>query len=116
VAVKLNRRSLDHARQLIADGKYVVDDTRAWSEHRPTAADENQFIARHGFEEYSRWYLGVEQDARPNTKRRYKFPYGDFEKIHRCGVLSAEFRAMERGYDDINRAAARLRRLLGALK
>ena len=116
MAIKLNRSSLDHARQLIADGKYVVDDTRAWSEHRPTAADENRFIARHGFEEYSLWYLGVDHDARPDTKRRYKFPYGDFKKVHRGGVMSAEFRAMEYGYDDIKRAAARLRRVLGDLK
>jgi hypothetical protein len=34
-------------------------------------------------------------DAGPHTKRRYKFPYGDFKKAHRCGMLSAEFRAME---------------------
>jgi hypothetical protein len=116
MAIKLSRKSLDYARQLIAEGKYVLDDTRSWSDHRPSAADENRFIARHGFEKYSLWYLGVDQDARPNTKRRYRFPYGDFKKIHRCGVLSAEYRAMERGYDDIRRAAAQLRRTLGALK
>jgi hypothetical protein len=114
--VKLNRKSLAHARQLIAEGKYVLDDTSAWREHRPKAEDENRFIARRGFDEYSLWYLGVDLDARPNTKRRHTFPYGDFKKIHRCGVLSAEYRAMQRGYDDIRRAAAQLRRLLGALK
>jgi hypothetical protein len=47
-AVKLNRSSFDHGRRLIADGKYSLDDTRAWSEHRPTVADENRFITRHG--------------------------------------------------------------------
>ncbi len=116
MAITLNRSALDHARQLIVQGKYVLDDTRAWSAHRPSATDENRFIARHGFDEYSRWYLGLDLDARPNTKRRYRFPYGDFKKVHRCGVLAAEFRAMQQGYEDIRRGAGQLRRTLGALK
>jgi hypothetical protein len=116
MTVELNRSALDHARRLVAEGNYVLDNTSVWSEHRPTATDENRFIARHGFDEYSLWFLGVDTDARPNTKRRYKFPYGDFKKVHRCGVLSAEFRAMQRGYDDIKRGAAQIRRMLGALK
>jgi hypothetical protein len=116
MAVKLNPKSVAHARQLISNGRYVIDEPRVWSAHRPTPADENRFIAQHGFPAYSLWYLGIDDDARPETKRRYRFPYGDFEAIHRCGVMSAEFRAKERGYDDIRRAAAQLRRVLSARK
>lgn len=116
MAIRLNRPAVEHARRLIAEGKHVIDDPRSWKEHRPTAADENRFIARRGYAAYSLWYLGIDDDARPETKRRYKFPYGDFKRVHRCGVMSAEFRAMEQGYDQIRDAAARLRRLLGALK
>jgi hypothetical protein len=36
------------------------------------------------------------------------FPYGDFENVHRCGVLSAEVRAGQRKYADIEAAASHL--------
>src|SRR5437660_126671 len=45
--------------------------------------------------------LGTDSKAREDTKEHYKFPYGDFEKVHRCGVLSAEVRAGQRKYADI---------------
>jgi hypothetical protein len=35
VAVTLNQRSYGHAKKLIADGRFVLDDRDAWSEHRP---------------------------------------------------------------------------------
>ena len=34
--------------------------------------------------------------------------YGDFEKVHRCGVLAAESRAGQYKHDDIEHAAAQL--------
>ncbi|MET8807826.1 hypothetical protein [Streptomyces sp. NPDC004546] len=46
------------------------------------------------------------------TKGRYKFPYGVFERVHRCGVLSAEVRAGQQKYADIENAAAHLHGLL----
>jgi hypothetical protein len=46
------------------------------------------------------------------TKGRYKFPYGDFRRVHRCGVISAESRAAQQSYDDITKAVAELHKLL----
>jgi hypothetical protein len=43
-----------------------------------------------------------------DNKGRYKFPYGDFENIHRCALLAAESRAGQRTYTDIQLAAAHL--------
>src|SRR3954462_1158658 len=106
--VKLSRRAYDHAKTLIADGKVVLDERDDWSEHQPSAAQENEFIEQHGWSEYAKWYLGVDDEARKETKGRYKFPYGDFENVHRCGVLSAESRAAQRRYTDIESAAAHL--------
>ena len=37
-----------------------------------------------------------------------KFPYGDFENVHRCGVLTIESRAGRYKYHDIQNAAAHL--------
>jgi hypothetical protein len=115
MGVKLNNRAFDHAKDLISDGQYVLDDRDAWSEHQPSASDENRYIDQHGYSDYARWYLGVDDDEEPDTKGRYKFPYGDFEKVHRCGVLAAESRAGQRKYNDIELAAAHLHGMLDAL-
>ncbi len=42
-------------------------------------------------------------------KLRYKFPYGDFENVHRCGVISAESRAGQYKYQDIENAMVAIR-------
>jgi hypothetical protein len=108
MSVKLHRAGFAHAKELIAAGKVVVDDRDAWSEHQPSAHDENEFIRVHGIAEYGKWHLGIADDADENTKARYKFPYGDFRAVHRCAVLAAESRAGQYKYQDIESAAAHL--------
>jgi hypothetical protein len=108
MTVKLNRKGYEHAEALVEAGKVVRDDRDAWSEHQPTAEKENRFIEEHGWEEYGRWHLGVDDEADAETKGHYKFPYGDFQKVHRCGLLAAESRAAQRDYTDIAEAAHRL--------
>ncbi|WP_437284743.1 hypothetical protein [Sorangium sp. So ce406] len=44
-----------------------------------------------------------------------KFPYGDFEKLHRCGVIAAEVRAAQYEDREIEVAAAHLHGALNAL-
>jgi hypothetical protein len=114
MAVKLNRRAFDYAKELIREGKVVADDRDAWSEHQPSAEQENEFIRRHGFGEYAKWHLGIDDDEGEQTKGRYKFPYGDFERVHRCAVLSAESRAGQYKYQDIENAAAHLHGMIDA--
>jgi hypothetical protein len=115
MSVKLNNSAFDHAKKLIEERQCVVDDKDAWSEHQPSTADENSFLHIHGVREYSRWYLGVDDEEEPDTKGHYKFPYGDFQKVHRCGVLAAESRAAQRHYNDVRSAAAHLHGMLDAL-
>jgi hypothetical protein len=115
MAVKLSDRAFEHAKSVIIDGRFVYDDRDAWSEHQPSTDDENRFIEKHGYDEYARWYLGTDDEASADTKARYKFPYGDFEKAHRCGLLAAESRAGQRGYLDIELAVAHLHGMLDAL-
>jgi hypothetical protein len=87
MAVKLNRTAFVYAKELVIKGKVVVDDRDAWSEDQPSTREENDFIAAHGFAEYARWQLGIDDEQDESTKKRYKFPYGDFKKVHRCAVL-----------------------------
>ena len=112
MAVKLNQTGLRHARSLVRDGKVVRDERDAWSEDAPSARDENDFIEKHGWGEYSKWHLGVDDDMDRDTKGHYKFPYGDFAKVHRCAVISAESRAGQFDHDDIRDDAKKLLELI----
>ena len=73
---------------------------------------ENEFIEARGWDEYANWHLGVDDEASEHTKARYKFPYGDFERVHRCGLNAAEVRAARQKYLDIEDAAVRLREMM----
>jgi hypothetical protein len=116
MAVRLSQRSYEYAKRLIGEGRVVVDVMDDWSEHQPTAQQENEFIERHGWREFGRWHLGEDDEHGEETKGRYKFPYGDFENVHRCGVLAAEVRAAQRDYTDIEVAAAHLHGMLDELR
>jgi hypothetical protein len=115
MAVKLNRRAYEHAQKLVKERHVVLDERDDWSEHQPSAQAENEFLEQHGFGEYGRWYLGADDEAGAETKGHYKFPYGDFSDVHRCGVLAAESRAAQNDYREIQTAAAHLHGMLEAL-
>jgi hypothetical protein len=114
MSVKLNQRAFEFAKELVMEGKFVYDDRDAWSEHQPSAHEENEFIRQHGIGEYAKWHLGIDDDEAEDRKGRYKFPYGDFKKVHRCGVLAAESRAGQYKYLDIEVAAAHLHGMMEA--
>lgn len=108
MAARLNRVAHDHAVLLIEQGLFVADERDMWSEHQPSTAEENRYIEEYGMADYGKWHLGVDDTKDADSKERYKFPYGDFKVVHRCGVLSAEVRAAQYKYNDIEHAAAHL--------
>jgi hypothetical protein len=116
MTVKLSQRSYEHAKQLIREHRVVLDSRDDWSEHRPSAEQENAFIAEHGENEYRKWFLAIDDEHREGTKGRYKYPYGDFRDVHRCGVLSAESRAGQYKHFDVQKAAAHLHGMLEAIE
>ena len=116
MTVKLNDRAFEHAKELITDGHFVFDEKDAWSDHQPSAEEENEFIRKHGLREYGRWYLGINDEKPEETKGHYQFPYGDFKNLHRCGVLSAESRAGQYKHLDIEKASAHLHGMIDAKK
>lgn len=88
---KLNRKGLDHARSLVKDGQIERDTRDDWSEHAPSADEENAFIERHGFSEFAKWHLCVDPEKTEGTKGSVSFPFGDFRKVHRLrGCLSGK--------------------------
>ncbi|MBO0979481.1 hypothetical protein [Microbacterium sp. SD291] len=104
MTVRLNENALSHARGLVRSGDIVHDERDDWSEHAPTADEENAFIERNGMDEFARWHLGEETSETEGTKGRYRFPYGDFRRIHRCAVISAESRAGQYHHAKIEKA------------
>jgi hypothetical protein len=106
--LKLNENAVDFASQLIRRGHLIADGKGGWHEHKPSPAAENDFIRLYGYAEYAKWHLGVDERYAVNSKRRYKFPYGDFKNVHRCGLLAAKARARQYGYEEISDAAEEL--------
>jgi hypothetical protein len=71
---------------------------------------------RHGWDEYANWHLGIDDEASEDTKAGYKFRYGDFTRVHRCGVLAAESRAGRNHERDIEDATIQLPDLMDERK
>jgi hypothetical protein len=111
-SIGVNQNAFAFAVQLIKEGHFIVDGKGAWSEHRPSADEENEFIRVHGFAEYAKWHLAIDSRFAENTKRRYKFPYGDFKNVHRCALLAVKARARQHGHAEIQSAAAELERAI----
>ena len=108
MATKLNKRAYEHAKELISKRKFVQDEKDEWSTHQPSAEKENEFIKENGLSEYGKWYLGIDDEEDEDNKGHYKFPYGDFKTVHRCGVLAAESRAGQYKHRDIENATGTL--------
>ncbi len=104
MTVTLNKPAFRQAKKLISEGEVVHDERDDWSEHAPSPDDENHFLDENSWTDYSHWYLGVDDEHPKDTKGHYKFPIGDFTKVHRCGVISAESRAGQNDYTDIRDA------------
>ena len=108
MTVKLNSPGYERAKRLIEEGKFTDDERDAWSDHHPSTQTEEEFIEKNGFSEYGQWFLGVNDDYGEESRRYYEFPYGDFENVHRCGILAAQSRAGQDKYLDVENAAADL--------
>lgn len=104
MSIELYREGYDFASKLISEGNFV-DDHGDWTEVNPGTEQENAFIERVGIQQYALWHLGVHPDKDRDDKTAWAFPYGDYQKVHRAGLLAAEERAKQYGYEEIRRAA-----------
>lgn len=112
MTIELNNPALRHARALIRDGKVVRDGQGDWSEAQPTPDEENAFIEREGWTQYSHWHMGIDKSDDRETKEAYSFPFGDFRRVHRSGVIAAESRAAQFGHTEIRDALKALLELI----
>jgi hypothetical protein len=107
-ATKLNQIAFESCKELIRQGRVIIDKKGAWGRHQLSLEEENEFIRLHGFEGYAKWHLGIDEDRPEGTKARYKFPCGDFKNVHRCAVLAVKSRAAQYNHDEIEHAASEL--------
>jgi hypothetical protein len=106
----VNEAGVARARQLIEARQYVL--RSEWNQVQPRAAEENDFLESHSWDEYAEWHLGLTYGAADHTKARYAFVYGDFRRVHRMGLIACHYRAAEWRHKDIELAAHELLQLL----
>ena len=108
----VNPAGVEHARQLIEAGQYVLDSE--WGDVQPKADDENAYLESHSWEEYAAWHLGLTEGANDETKARYAFVFGDFRRLHRMGLIACMYRAAEWRHKEVELAAHELLQELDA--
>ncbi len=106
MATHANPAAVRKARRMIAADQYVLEST--WGEINPSADEENAFLERHGWDGYGEWHLGIDEEAGEETKERYSFPFGDFRRVHRSGIIACHYRAAEHRHKEVELAAHRL--------
>ena len=99
----LNEAAVAHARKLISARQYVLDSD--WGEVGPGADEENAFLAKHSWDEYAEWHLGLNDGANDETKARYAFVVGDFRRVHRTALIACVYRASEWRHKAVELAA-----------
>ena len=112
MTIHVNEAAVKNARSMIAAGKIDTSDSDRWSSSKPDAKAENAFIEKHGWSEYAKWHLAYDDSENDETKGRYKFPFGDFTRVHRSGVIAAEQRAASEHDRAVQKAAADLKALI----
>lgn len=100
---EVNHEAVNWIEQMIDRRQYVV--RSEWNEVQPHAEAENAYLERHGWDGYARWYLGLTEGARGETKSRYAFVVGDFRRVHRSGLLACRYRATQWDHKEIELAA-----------
>ena len=101
----LNSKGKSHAASLIKSGDVKV--SRSWS--GPSAGAENSYLENHSWTDYGSWFLGVDNEADPETKGHYKYPFSDdFKTVSVNGLRAIRGRAAQTDEQEIFDAAGPL--------
>jgi hypothetical protein len=99
----VNEAAVAQARKLIDARQYVLDSD--WGDAQPRAEEQNAYLARHDWDAYAEWHLGLTDGAGDHTKARYAFVCGDFRRIHRTALIACVYRASEWRHKAVELAA-----------
>ncbi len=106
-------QGVEFAKQLIADGR-VSNQAGDWHLINPDTDEQDAFIEEFGIHQWGLWHLAYHPEADQDTKSAYEFPYGNYETVAREGLMAAEERAKQYGYEEIRQAALELLELIDA--
>ena len=109
----VNATAVRHAEDLIDKKQYVLDSD--WGDVQPTAEAQNDYLTKHGWDDYAAWHLALTDGANDETKARYAFGYGDFRRVHRTALIACVYRASEWRHKDIELAGHDLLQRLDAV-
>src|SRR4051794_3431117 len=103
---EVNPAGVEHVRELVDKKQYVLDSD--WGQVQPGAEAQNAFLARHSWDEYAAWHLGLTEGANDGTKARYAFVAGDLRRVHRSALIACVSRASEGRHKQVELAAHEL--------
>ena len=99
----VNDAAVARARRLIEAHRYVLDSD--WGAAQPDTQAQNDYLAKHSWDDYADWHLGLTEGVKDETKARYAFVYGDLRRLHRTGLIACVYRASEWRHKDVELAA-----------
>lgn len=111
---RVNDDGVAKARSMIESNQYDLD--AEWGDAAPSTEQENDKIDRDGYAGYGEWHLAVDTEASEETKDRYAFPFGDFRRVVRSGLIAAKQRAAQNDHTAVEKAADGLLELLDAAR
>lgn len=111
---RVNDDGVAKARDLIDANQYDLD--TEWDDAAPSTDQSNDKIDRDGYDGYGQWHLAVDTEASEDTKDRYGFPFGDFQRVVRSGLIAAKQRAAQNDHDAVEKAADELLEHLDAIR
>ena len=103
---QVNDDGVAKARQMIDSNQYDLE--TEWGDAAPSTEQSNDKIDRDGYDGYGEWHLAVDTEASEETKDRYAFPFGDFQRVVRSGLIAAKQRAAQNEHDAVEKAADEL--------
>ena len=105
--MKVNKKGFSYAKELINSGK--IDNDSNWSF---SAEDGNALLGDDNWNDYGKWFLGIDEDAESETKGHYKFPFGKDGKVYRKALSAIRQRASQFNHTEIFDAAGELFEML----
>lgn len=102
---KTNPKGISHANSLISNND--VNKPSSWE--RPSVEIENAYIEENGWDEFAKWFLGVDTSMDKETKGHYGYIYtSDFKTVDREGLRAIRQRSAQNGLSSVFAAAGKM--------
>lgn len=108
----VNPAAVKNIKKLIKSGKVVRDKNGDWAQAQPSPKQGTAVIKKKGLKEFAKWNIAVDKSKDKDEKGRYRFPVGDFKKVHRSGVIAARVRASQFHHRKVEKACIELEELI----